>query len=425
VSSIQWSTGRRVHGTRRNGYPWGWYTNRVRVVSVTPYLPDARAHSAGHLFYFNLLVYLAERFDVEVVAPDLPKNRDAVAGAAVPWSVTLAQPIQPPTPRAWRELWVQYRGSQVPDLKKIDLANADVIDFQWSLVAALAPGIRRRYPSAFLSAWFHDRYSSTLAWSRTRGQSTNRRIYDSTAKISTSLQEYHIAAACDLMVAFKPEDLAYVRFLPGRKRRPEVLVSSPWLESPVSRDGPTDHSILFVAAFDRWENQQGARWLLDEVWPRVQCRAPHARLILAGAGPPPWLLERRSASVDVTGVLETLSPLYMRAIAVVAPIFAGGGLKFKVAQAMVHGVPLVATRVAMEGYGDVPRGLVAGVSDDPVAFAGAILSILEAPGFYETRAQQLQGWAMRYFSFAASVQQVAELYSRGPRQRRSVREGPA
>jgi len=425
LSSIQLSTGRRLHRTGTNGYPWGWYTNPVRVVSVTPYLREATAHSAGDLFYFNLLVYLAERFDVEVVAPDLPKNREAVAGAAVPWSVTLAQPLQPRTPRVWQELWMQYRGSQVPDVTNVNLANADVIEFQWSPAAALAPGIRRRYPSAFVSAWFHDRYSSTLAWSRTRGRSTSRRIYDSMAKISTRLQEYHVAAACDLMVAFKPEDLAYVRFLPGRKRRPGVMVSSPWLESPISRYGPTDQSILFVAAFGRWENQEGARWLLDEVWPRVQCRAPHARLVLAGAGPPPWLLERRSASVDVTGALETLSPLYMRATAVVAPIFAGGGLRFKVAQAMVHGVPLVATTVAMEGYGDVPRALVAGVIDDPVAFAGAILSILEEPGAYETRAQQLQEWAMTKWSFASSVEEVAELYSRGLRQRRSVHEGPA
>lgn len=317
---------------------WAWYVNRVRVVSLTPYLPDARAHSSGHLFYFKLLAYLAEQLDVEVVAPDLPTNLVVMAGAAVPWGVSLAQPIQPRTPQVWQEMWVQYRGSQVPDLKKVDLANADVIRFQWSPAAALALGIRRRSPSAFLSGSFHDRYSSKLGRSRTRGLSTSRRIYNSTARISAILQEYHVAAACDLMVAFKPEDLAYVRFLPGRKRRPKVLVSSPWLESPASRDGPTYQSLLFVAAFDRWEHQQGARWLLDEVWPRVQRRAPHARLVLTGVGTPPWFLERRSASVDVTGVLETLSPLYMRAIVVVASIFAGGGLKFKLARAMVHGV---------------------------------------------------------------------------------------
>lgn len=77
----------------------------------------------------------------------------------------------------------------------------------------------------------------------------------------------------------------------------------------------------------------------------------------------------------------------------------------------------------MEGYGDVPRELPPAVSDDPVAFAGAILSILEAPGVYEARAQRLQEWAMRHFSFATSVQQVAGLYSRGQRRRRSVHEG--
>lgn len=385
----------------------------MRVVSVTPYLPEKNAPYAGHQFYFNLLSYLVEQFDVQVVAPDVPKNREALASAQVPWSVTLAEPLRPRTPRIWHEMWIQYRGSPVPDLRNVDLGGADVVELQWSPAATLAPGVRRRCPSAFLAVWFHDRYSSTLAWGRSAGLSTERRVYDSVARVTTALQECYIAGACDLMAAFKSEDLAYVRLLRGLKRRPELLVSSPWLEPAVLRDNQTDRSVLFVAAFDRWENQQAARWLIDEVWPRVRGSAPEARLVLAGAGPPPWLLERRSESIDVTGRLESLSPLYMRAAVVVAPIFAGGGLKFKVAQAIVHGVPLVATAIAMEGFEGFPEGLIAGVSDEPASFAAAILSVLRDPSAYEAKAQRLQEWAISRYSFLASAQQVAECYSRG------------
>ena len=58
--------------------------------------------------------------------------------------------------------------------------------------------------------------------------------------------------------------------------------------------------------------------------------------------------------VEVLGPVDEVATFYDRVDVVLAPIARGGGMKVKVVEAMMHGVPVVATRHAMEG---LPRAI--------------------------------------------------------------------
>ena len=90
-------------------------------------------------------------------------------------------------------------------------------------------------------------------------------------------------------------------------------------------------------------------WFLDHVWPRIQLECPASRFVVAGAQPPPELRDRAGTAVVVTGWVDDLGSLYAEADVFVAPLILGAGLKFKVPQAMVYGLPVVATPIAAEG----------------------------------------------------------------------------
>ena len=127
--------------------------------------------------------------------------------------------------------------------------------------------------------------------------------------------------------------------------------------------------VVFLGSLDYKPNQQAVKWVFDELWPRVQNEEPDARLAIAGNSPPDWLRRRGIQPVESA---ET----FMRDAAVfLAPLFAGGGMRIKVLEALALGRPVVATTIGAGGI-DCPHMLIA---DDAASFADAVVRLLRDP----------------------------------------------
>jgi len=139
--------------------------------------------------------------------------------------------------------------------------------------------------------------------------------------------------------------------------------------------GEPEH-IGFIGSLDFRPNQEAAAWILDELWPRVRERAPRARLSIAGTSPPHWLrrqAERRG--VDLHADVDDADAFMRRMSVVIAPLFAGGGMRIKVLEAMALARPVVATTLGAGGI-DV-KDLV--IVDDVSSFANAVVDLLRNP----------------------------------------------
>lgn len=75
------------------------------------------------------------------------------------------------------------------------------------------------------------------------------------------------------------------------------------------------------------------------------------RIVVAGFGSEDL---PRVASVDIIGPVDDVVSFYDAVDVVLAPIELGGGMKVKVVEAMIHGIPVVATEHAKEG---LPRAI--------------------------------------------------------------------
>ncbi|TNU60721.1 glycosyltransferase family 4 protein, partial [Bacillus velezensis] len=136
---------------------------------------------------------------------------------------------------------------------------------------------------------------------------------------------------------------------------------------------------------------------------------PAARLVIAGANPPPQLQEAvaRSDRAELTGFVPSLEPWYAQASVFVAPLLSGAGVKFKTVDAMLRGVPVVATPVGAEGIGD--QGLFLAVTEDPDAFARAVIAELQAPD--AALSARAAGWADSVYGTSRFAARLREIYA--------------
>ena len=215
----------------------------------------------------------------------------------------------------------------------------------------------------------------------------------------------------DHVLTFSHKDAALLENL-GVSTPIEVI--EPLVRMPeVTARPPKEPVVLFTGALFRSVNSESIRWFLDAVWPTVETSVPEAKLVIAGADPPEWLIGRRSATTVVTGYVEDLDAVYRDSSLFVAPLIAGAGVKFKVLDAMASGLPVVATPIAAEGIvEDAGESCFAAITEDPVVMAERIEFFLrhrEAASDVGTRARK---WAHERFDFGLSARRALASYTR-------------
>jgi len=141
---------------------------------------------------------------------------------------------------------------------------------------------------------------------------------------------------------------------------------------------PDGRTVVFFGTLNYFPNQDGVRYLLEEIWPLVQRSHPQALLKVIGSHPTPEVLRHQGPAVDIVGLVEDVRPHLAQASAIVVPLRVGGGTRFKVLEALAMGRPVVSTRLGAEGI-DVAAERDILLADGPEPFAAAVGRLLDDP----------------------------------------------
>jgi glycosyltransferase involved in cell wall biosynthesis len=191
-------------------------------------------------------------------------------------------------------------------------------------------------------------------------------------RIAASLRRYELRemSKLDAVVPISEADAEDFRRL-GCARPMHVVPCS--VVVPSAGSAEDGRHVGFIGSLDFRPNQDAVRWILDELWPRVTALQPDARLSIAGSSPPEWLC-RRIDHHDVDDAGQ-----FMRGLSVmIAPLFAGGGMRIKVLEAMALGKPVVATTIGAGGI-DYRHDRDILIADDAASFADAVVRLLREP----------------------------------------------
>jgi len=178
---------------------------------------------------------------------------------------------------------------------------------------------------------------------------------------------------------------------------------------------PSAPRVVFTGKLSYHANQAAARWLLEQVWPRVRARVPSAELTLAGADPPSWLREAcLLPDVQVVANPVDLSAIVASARVALAPIVYSVGIQNKVLEAMALGVPVVGTSSAAAGL-HRDGGQALGVADDPEAFAALVADVLTSDSVARRLSSAGYEYVRRHHSWPGVADRFEELYLSSPR----------
>jgi glycosyltransferase involved in cell wall biosynthesis len=137
-----------------------------------------------------------------------------------------------------------------------------------------------------------------------------------------------------------------------------------------------DPVVAFTGKLSYHANQAAIRWFIADIWPGVLRAVPEARLMVAGADPPGWLLDRADGQkIQVIANPPDMMELIAGARVAIAPMPYSVGIQNKVLEAMAAGVPVVATGAALEGMGAGAVG-TACAADDERSFAAEVMHLL-------------------------------------------------
>lgn len=152
---------------------------------------------------------------------------------------------------------------------------------------------------------------------------------------------------------FSEKDCLLIRQLYGVEAKPTTF----FLNDNVVKAIPEKESDFFVffGSWGRVENSEALEWFIDNVNSKLSSQV-NFKII---GGNLPELLKTKinnAPNMEYLGFMDNPYPVIANAMAEIAPLHMGAGVKVKCIEALGCGTPIIGTEVAFEGIGDMYRG---------------------------------------------------------------------
>jgi len=142
---------------------------------------------------------------------------------------------------------------------------------------------------------------------------------------------------------------------------------------------PPGRPIFFhLGSMDWMPNEEGIRWLLRTVWPRVIKKHPEAKLHLAGNRMPKDMIRARLPGTTVVGRVPDANRYIAQRHVMLVPLFSAGGMRVKIIEGMAMGKCIISTTIGAEGIDHTPGKNIL-IADTAAAFTDQIDKVLAEP----------------------------------------------
>jgi glycosyltransferase involved in cell wall biosynthesis len=393
------------------------------LLFVSAHLPSDRATQAGQRTSHWVLAWLAARWEVHLVAAsglDAEAREEQAAALRARCADVTVVPVSAATrlrgvahapalplrvaarwsPVLWRAV---AHGAQ--------RLRPDVVLFDHVQMLQYAPvtggAARRRV------ALVHDVLGQLTARDAARARDPVRRALLRAEARRLWRWERTVLGRCDqvLVQAAKDRDLladvgvhAPIGVIPP-------YVDSEWTRRCVWREERKESAVLFWGAMDRAENVDAACLFAERVLPAARRGVPGLRFFVVGAAPGRAVrrLAWRDAGVEVTGFVPDPVPYFERCVASVAPLRRGAGIKVKVLESMLAGLPVVGSSIAAEG---IAAGAADGlfVADGAEALGRSVAALARDPARARAAGAAARAFAEARYGWDAASAALARAF---------------
>ena len=232
---------------------------------------------------------------------------------------------------------------------EIKTGGYDIVFLSQSLLGRIAKKIKKNYPRIIVISFFHNiekHYASELIF-------TSGFFHLPFYIAATYCERLTVKYSDHFILLNKRDNNLLSRFY---KRTASLLLPTSFKDKldtnkMLSFERTNEIIYLFVGvAF--FANIHGINWFIDNVFPHVP-----GKLFIVGKGMGKVFERRKSERILIWDYVENLSDFYYQANLVVLPVFVGGGMKTKTAEAFMYGKTVLASSESLQGY-EVCEGAV-------------------------------------------------------------------
>ncbi len=182
------------------------------------------------------------------------------------------------------------------------------------------------------------------------------------------------------------------------------------LPAPSDPGAEVSGTILFSGTFSHLPNRDAARWLADEIMPRIVAAAPQARLRIVGSSPPREVLDLAGPAVEVIADPPSVEPHLAAASVVIAPVRSGGGMRMKVLEPMAMGKAVVTTSLGAEGFTGFEDEAPLAIADSGEEITAATARLLSDEGARRELGRRARQFAQSHHSPEAWADRLGNVY---------------
>jgi glycosyltransferase involved in cell wall biosynthesis len=197
----------------------------------------------------------------------------------------------------------------------------------------------------------------------------------------------------------------------SRKFAVVPICVDPGQVAPVAhRDGEVP-TVLHLGTMFWPPNVNGVLWFAREVLPLVHQQEPQARFVVVGKNPPPEVQALAAdPRIEVSGFVADPKPYLEMADAFVVPLHAGGGMRVKILDAWLWGLPIVSTPLGAEGIKfEHDQNIL--IADDAASFAQAIRRLFADSALNRQLRINGRAWVETHYAWQVAYQQVGKVYA--------------
>lgn len=168
--------------------------------------------------------------------------------------------------------------------------------------------------------------------------------------------------------------------------------------------------VLYLGNFTWLQNREAVEVLVRKVWPRIKADMPSSKLWIIGKDAQKFFPDLATNDIRVEEV-EDVREVYQRASVLVAPIYGGGGTRYKNFEAFASGLPVITTSIGIGGI-DAKDSEHVIVRDKPEEIAEAAIKLLKNPTEAKKIAEAAKRLVKDKFDWDPIARNLSRIYDR-------------
>lgn len=166
--------------------------------------------------------------------------------------------------------------------------------------------------------------------------------------------------------------------------------------------------ILYLGNFTWLQNREAVEILLKKVWPEIKSKIPDAKLWIVGKSAKDFFSNIQSKDILVDEVSDAREA-YQKSTVLVAPIYGGGGTRYKNFEAFASGLPVITTSIGISGT-DAKDGIDVIIRDKPEEMAQAVVELLNDKDRYNKIAKNAKEMVKDRYDWDSISKKLSEIY---------------